>query len=217
MSGPCGVCVLALGPGAAWAQTSDTTTYPLPAPAPTTTYPLPTPPPPEPTVADLDTWPYGIGQFGVMLGSDTDWAGGPASFRLTVQSGYDFVGNEKFAVGGDFPVTLVTQGEESFGISTNHTALEFPPSFRFRVSPMSVVRIYIEVGIGLVWVVSNETDGWYIKEDSDLGFMSRGAIGLEIGKPRGFMFLLEPVSTRTYWMEETYGRLGIMAGGGLRM
>jgi len=213
MGGLGGVCALVFAPGVASAQT---TTYPLPAPAPTTTYPLPAPPP-EPTEVAPEQWPYGIGQFGVMLGSDTAWDGGPASFRITIQSGYDIVGNEKFAIGGDFPTTLVTQGETSFGVSTNHTALEFPPSFRFRVSPMKVFRLYVEVGIGLVWVVSNETDGWYIDEQSKLGFMTRSAVGLEIGKPRGFMFLLEPLGTRTYWMKETYARVGIMAGGGLRM
>jgi hypothetical protein len=63
----------------------------------------------------------------------------------------------------------------------------------------------------------DETDGWYVLEDTDFGFMTRSAVGLEFGNPRGFMFLLEPVSTRTCWMGETYGRFGIMAGGGLRM
>jgi len=194
MHGSSVLLALAIVPGVAAAQTT--------TPTPGTTY----------TVVD-----YGTNQVGVMLGTDTSWSNDTPSFRVTLQSGHDVLGNDQFALGGNMPITFVTEGHDEFGISTNNTALEFPPSLRLRLWPNNTVRLYVEVGLGLLWLVTNESTDFYTNEDSDLGFMTRSALGLEIGKPSGFMLLVEPLGTRTYWMGDTYGRVGFMIGGGLRM
>jgi hypothetical protein len=151
-----------------------------------------------------------------LVGTDTSFQGSPASFRFTISGEYDAVGNDQMALAIAMPITFVTQGDESFGVSVRHTAFELPPSLRMRFLPTSVVRLYGDFGLGMVVVTSNTTDGWYFLQDDDVGFMTRFALGLEFGPPRGPMFLLEPLSTRTYWMGDTYGRIGFMAGFGGR-
>lgn len=189
----CGVLALAILPDAAAAQTAVTSA-------------------PNYTVVD-----YGTSQVGVMLGTDTSWSERSPTFRVTLQSGHDVFGNDQFAIGGNMPITYVTEGSEEFGISTNNVAFEFPPSLRLRLWPNNTVRLYVEIGVGLVWLWRNQSTDFYTNEDEDLGFMTRSALGLEIGKPSGFMLLVEPLGTRTYWLSDSYGRVGIMIGGGLRM
>jgi hypothetical protein len=151
-----------------------------------------------------------------LFGTDTSFQGGPASFRFTISGEYDATGNDQFALSIAMPITLVTQGDESFGVSIHHTAFEIPPTLRMRLMPTSVVRLYGDFGMGMVIVTSSTEDGWYLAQTDDVGFMTRFAIGLEFGPKRGPMFLLEPISTRTYWMGPTYGRIGFMAGFGGR-
>jgi hypothetical protein len=168
-------------------------------------------PPAEPPPPD-----YGTSAIGVLIGTDTSFQGGPASFRFTISGEYDATGNDQFALAIAMPVTIVTQGDEVFGVSVDRTAFELPPSLRVRVMPDEVVRIYGDVGMGMVIVASRADDAWYLAQTDDVGFMTRMAIGLEFGPTHGPMFLLEPISTRTYWMGDTYGRIGVMAGFGGR-
>ena len=177
--------------------------HPHPGPAPS--------PPPPPTEPD-----YGTSAISVLFGTDTSFYGGPASFRLTVSGEYDATGNNQFALAIAMPITVVSQGDEAYGVSIHRLAFELPPSLRMRVLPTGLVRLYSDIGVGMVIVSSSTDDSWYLAQTDDVGFMTRFAFGLEFGPNRGPMFVLEPLSTRTYWMGDTYGRIGIMAGFGGR-
>ena len=152
----------------------------------------------------------------VLLGTDTAFDDNPASLRLTVSGEGDLVRDESVALALALPVTLMTAGQ--FGDSVaNQTALELPPSLRLRLLPRSIVRPYGDLGLGLAVVSRNENGGLFSDAEQTVGFMTRAALGLEIGEPDGFMFVVEPLSARTYHIGPTYGRFGIMVGGGARV
>jgi hypothetical protein len=155
--------------------------------------------------------------MGFLLGTDTAFDDEPATVRVTISGDMDLLSKPDWAMALAMPITIVTMGEEEFGVSTNHTALEFPASLRFRFIPEEIIRPYADVGLGAVVVLTNKTDGFLFLEDEHAGLMTRFAVGFEIGPAaRGPMFLLEPVSSRTYFIGSTYTRFGIMLGGGAR-
>jgi hypothetical protein len=148
----------------------------------------------------------------VLLGTDTAFDGNPASLRLTVSGEGDLVRGTGAALAIALPVTVMTAGSSG----PSQTAVELPPSLRLRLIPRSVVRPYGDLGLGLALLASNEGDGLFADADQTAGLMTRAALGVEIGDPDGLMFVIEPVSVRSYHVGSTYGRAGIMIGGGAR-
>src|SRR5688572_28287068 len=151
----------------------------------------------------------------VLLGTDTAFDENPASLRLTVSGEGDLVRDESVALALALPVTLMTAGQFGDDVA-NQTALELPPSLRLRLLPRSIVRPYGDLGLGLAVVSKNANGGLFSDANQTVGLMTRGALGLEIGDPDGFMFVVEPISARSYHIGPTYGRFGIMIGGGAR-
>jgi hypothetical protein len=157
--------------------------------------------------------------FAILLGAETAFDGEPATLRLTLSGDMDLTADDKFALALALPMTILTSDEETNGFSFSQTAVEIPPSLRLRLLPEGVVRIYGDLGVGAVVVLTSTTadsDKVFDAEER-AGFMTRAGIGLEIG-PRGsgFTFVVEPLSTRTYYINSTYGALGVMIGAGAR-
>ena len=151
----------------------------------------------------------------VLLGTDTAFDGNPASVRLTISGEGDIVRDQGVALAVALPVTIMTAGQ--FGDSVaNQTALELPPSLRLRLFPHGIVRPYGDLGLGVAIVSKNANGGLFADASQTVGLMTRGALGLEIGEPDGFMFVIEPISARSYHIGPTYGRFGMMIGGGAR-
>jgi hypothetical protein len=158
----------------------------------------------------------GDGSFAVLLGGDTAFDGNPATIRLTLQGEGDLVDGEMAGLAVVVPVTWMTTGEESFGISARHSVFELPPSLRLRLLNTLAVRPYADLGLGLV-VASSEADSWVLEDREDnAGWMTRAAIGVEIGQTEGVYFVAEPLSAQTYHIGGDYARLGGMLGVGAR-
>lgn len=152
--------------------------------------------------------------FGVLIGTDTAFDGDPSTFRLSLQGAGDLTTDDIARLGIVMPLTWMTTGEDTFGISTRHTVVEIPPSLRLSLFHDLPVRPYGDVGLGLA-VATDEVDGWPFGEtDRNVGWMSRAAIGVEIGSSDGFMVMVEPLSLRTYHIDGTDARLGGMVGVG---
>lgn len=150
----------------------------------------------------------------VLLGTDTAFDSNPASLRLTVSGETDLVRDREVALAVALPVTLITSGNFNAG-GSGQTAFEVPPSLRLRLLPHSIVRPYGNLGLGVVFVTENG-NGLFESHTQTAGLMTRGALGVEIGEPDGFMFVIEPISARSYHIGPTYGRFGVMIGGGAR-
>jgi hypothetical protein len=152
----------------------------------------------------------------VLLGTDTAFDANPASLRLTLSGETDIVRDKDVALAIALPFTIMTAGN-SFNGGVNQTAFEIPPSLRLRLLPHSIVRPYGDLGLGVVFVSENGSGGGLFEShDQTAGLMTRGALGLEIGDPDGLMFVVEPISARSYHIGPTYGRFGVMIGGGAR-
>lgn len=158
----------------------------------------------------------GEGSFAVMLGTDTALDGDPATFRLAVQGVGDLIDGSLLGLGVSLPVTWMTYGEDRFGASISRSVFEIPPSLRLRLLSGMPVRPYLDMGLGLVFA-SSRTDDWVLEQRrSSAGWMSRSAIGVEIGKTDGLMVVAEPFTVQSYHIGGSYGRLGGMIGVGSR-
>jgi len=157
--------------------------------------------------------------FSIGIGAETAFDGEPATFRLALSGDSDFAASDKIAVALAMPISFITNNDEDAGVTRKETVFELPVSFRVRLLPAGIARPYGDVGAGVVVVFSNTIDEEGISDKDQLsGFMTRAALGLELGPAgRGFLVALEPVSTRTYYLNSTYTALGFMVGVGYRI
>ncbi len=153
--------------------------------------------------------------FSVLLGSDTGFNDRPATLRLGVQGEGRMLGGEVASLSAVLPITYMTAGQEEFGLSTRQSVLEVPPSLRLRMFSMLPVRPYADAGIGLAFATRDE-DNWLLEDhEASAGWMTRGALGVEIGESDGLMVVLEP-SIQTYHLGGSYARFAGMFGIGSR-
>ncbi len=162
---------------------------------------------------------YGLMAFSIGIGAETAFDGEPATFRLALSGDSDFAASEKIAVALAMPISFITDNDQSDGVSVKRTLFELPASLRLRVLPAGIVRPYGDVGAGVAVVISNTIDEQGVSDKDQLtGFMTRAALGVELGpKGRGFLVAVEPLSTRTYYLNSTYAALGFMVGVGYRI
>lgn len=169
-----------------------------------------------PLALPMGAWARSPGDtsFAVLLGSDTSFDGDPATFRLTVLGGGRLIQGDLLGFDVVVPATWMTSGENRFGVSTRNTAVEIPPSLRLELLPRLPVRPYGDLGVGLV-VATTTADSWMFDGSSRAaGWMTRSALGVELGPPGGVMFIVEPLTARTYHLEGHYARVGSMVGVG---
>jgi len=160
--------------------------------------------------------PVGCESFTVLLGTNTAFDGDPATFRLTLQGDTDLVGGRDARLALAVPVTWMTSGEHRFGVSFRSSVIEIPPSLRLRLLPRLPVRPYADLGLGVA-IASTDTGSWLFSDQSQtVGWMTRSAIGLELGDPRGLFFAVEPFSMDTYHLGADSTRVGAMLGLGSR-
>ena len=158
------------------------------------------------------------GGASVLLGTSTAFDGDPASLRLSVRGEGDLTDGEILGLSALMPVTIASRGEGSFGLSASQTIIELPPSLRLRLFPEGPVRGYGDLGAGVV-VGTSAFDGWFFDDsNSNLAFMTRFALGLEVGSADGLAVIVEPISVGTYHAsKQTNGTFGLMLGIGARI
>ena len=147
-----------------------------------------------------------------LVGVNSAFDGDPAS--LSVTGRYEST-RSPGPVAASFllPVHVSTRGEERFGVSSNHTRIDIPPSLRLRIVPESPVRAYGDLGAGVA-IATSRVDGWLV-EDSDTAtaFLTRAALGIEVGPAAGPALAIEPLSVHTtYGGSGTRTSLGLMLG-----
>ncbi|MEZ4235899.1 MAG: hypothetical protein R3F59_06995 [Myxococcota bacterium] len=155
------------------------------------------------------------GSLAVLLGTDSAFDGNPATLRLTLLGQGTLVDGEIAALDAAIPLTWMTSGEQTFGVSTHNSVVEIPPSLRLELLPKLPVRPYGDLGLGVA-VSTTRYDGWLFgAADRTAGWMTRSAVGVELGPPDGVMFIVEPLSAQTYHLgDEHYARLSGMIGVG---
>lgn len=158
----------------------------------------------------------GDSSLSVLLGTDSAFDGNPASLRLRVQGEGDLVDGGVVGLSGLLPITWTTAGEDSFGISTRQSFVEVPPSLRLRLLNQLWIRPYADLGIGLVFASSRGNNFLLEGTDNGLGWMTRSALGLELGATQGVVVSLEPLSWQTYHLGGDYRRFAAMIGIGSR-
>lgn len=158
----------------------------------------------------------GDSSVSVMIGTDSAFDGDPATLRLRVQGEGDLVDGAVVGLSGVLPLAWATSGEDSFGISSRQSIIEVPPSLRLRLLNRWWIRPYADLGIGLVFATQN-TDTWLFEGRSNsVGWMTRSAVGLELGATHGVIVSVEPMSWQTYHLGGDYSRFAAMVGIGSR-
>lgn len=158
----------------------------------------------------------GDGSVGVLVGTGAAFDGDPASLRLSVRGEVGPTEGEVVGLSFALPATIATRGSDGFGFSTRSMLVELPPSLRVRLLPQEVISLYGDVGAGLA-IGSSEVETFFgDASTSSTSFMTRAAVGLELGDPDGLAFVLEPASLSTYHADDraqaTYGlMLGLTA------
>ena len=141
----------------------------------------------------------GTDAVSVLLGASTAFDQDPASVRLSIRGELGLDEGDVLGVGFVLPVTIATTGEDGFGVSSRQTLVELPLTLRGNLFPRSPIRGYGDLGLGAA-IGTRPLSEWLIEGgDSTVVFMSRAALGVEIGDPDGLALVLEPVSTSTYF------------------
>jgi hypothetical protein len=157
------------------------------------------------------------GGVSILLGTATAFDGNPATVRLSVRGEGEIADAEIISLNALLPVTLATQGQDGFGVSGAQTFVELPPSLRVRLLPKAPISAYGDVGAGLA-VGTSEFGGWFFDDaTSNVAFMTRLALGAEIGSPGGLTLIVEPVNIGTYHGQGFRGIYGVMIGLGTRI
>lgn len=165
---------------------------------------------------ELDDEDDGDGAFGVMVGTDSAFDGNPATIRLTAQGIGDLIDGDLVSIAGVVPVTFMTGGDDRFGFSSRQTMFELPPSVRARFLSSLPIRPYADLGLGLA-AASRTEDSWLLEgHENAVGWMTRAALGAELGDTDGLFVLVEPLSWQTYHLGGNYSRLAGMIGLGSR-
>lgn len=153
------------------------------------------------------------GSVSVLLGTSTAFDEDPETLRLSLRGETPSAGGEVLGASFLLPVTVVTHGEDSFGIDTQYTLVELPASVRLRLLPDKVVSIFGDAGLGLA-IGTRNVDSWFGDDtDSSTAFMTRTALGAEIGDPDGLAFVIEPASLSTYHTTDAFqADYGLMLG-----
>lgn len=159
------------------------------------------------------------GGASVLMGTGAAFDGDPATFRLSVRPEAVLTGNEAASLAVVVPITWTTAGETSFGIDTRQSLLEIPVSLRGQLFASSPVRMYGDLGLGPAFYTA-EAEGWFFETQANrTGWMSRSALGVELGKPRGGIFaVVEPIGLTRYQFgdDEISTRYSAMIGIGGR-
>jgi hypothetical protein len=171
------------------------------------------------STAGAATWDESTGSFSVLIGAGTAFNDNPETFRLTFEGVGDLTQGNVAEFNVVLPVTWMTSAEDQFGISTRHSAIEVPPSLRLQLLPNAVIRPYGDLGLGVVFTTHTAEvgDEWvFPQNERSVGWMTRSALGLQIGDPEGLMFVVEPFSAQTYRLQGGFARVGAMIGLGSR-
>lgn len=152
----------------------------------------------------------------VLIGTDSAFDGDPATVRIRVQGEADIVDGGGVGLAGVLPITWLTAATDSFGFSARQSVFEVPPSLRLRLLNKLWVRPYADLGVGLV-LTTESRDGFLMKSrDNNVGWMTRSAIGVELGATHGVMVQIEPLSAQTYHLGGDFARFSAMIGVGSR-
>ncbi|MEQ1568724.1 MAG: hypothetical protein ABMA64_24005 [Myxococcota bacterium] len=149
--------------------------------------------------------PENAGNASVVLGfGAVPGTGDPSSLRLGLRFEVPVASDDLFGFGVVFPIEAGTSGTDGFGFDTRSTALELAPSIRGRLLPAGQVRLYADLGFGVVYRFSS-IDTWFgSATDNRTAFMLRSALGVEIGgtQPDSVALVLEPIGYRHYGVDE---------------
>lgn len=137
----------------------------------------------------------------------------PSSLRLSVRGEVGTGRNALLGASVLLPLTLTTERISGEGLELSRSLLEIPVSLRGRILPGGPVRLYGDIGVGAA-IGTSQLGGWLVEgTDTSVVAMTRTAVGLEIGNPRGFMVAIEPASWSTYFTSERIrARYGLMVG-----
>lgn len=151
--------------------------------------------------------------FSALVGTSTAFDGDPASLRLSLRGDVGIAHNDTLGASVLVPLTISTTGESGLGFSSQQTVFELPVSFRGTIFPHGKVRFYADAGAGLAWGTSR-FDGWFIDAtETNAVFMTRTALGLELGPAESLSFVVEPASWRTFYTpDRARSAYGLMLG-----
>lgn len=142
-------------------------------------------------------------------------SGDPETFVFGVRGEIPVATGEVLGLGVVIPLELASSGDEGFGWQGQNTAFELAPSMRGRIAPGAIVRVYGDLGFGVVHRFSR-IDTWFGDAvDNQTTFMTRSALGLEIGgrEPGAVSLILEPIGYRHYGLDgDGADRFVAMAG-----
>jgi hypothetical protein len=142
-------------------------------------------------------------------------SGDPETFVLGFRGEVPVATGDVLGVGVVIPLELASSGDDGIGWQAQNTAFEVAPSIRGRIAPDGVVRVYGDLGFGLVHRFS-ETDTWFgTVNNNRTTLMARSALGLEIGgrEPGDVALVLEPIGYRHYGLDgDGADRFVMMAG-----
>jgi len=149
-----------------------------------------------------------------LVGTSTAFDDDPASLRLSVRGDVGIAHNDIAGISVLVPVTVSTWGEDAIGFSNSDVLVEVPVGVRGTLLPHGSIRPYADAGLGLA-IGSSSFDTWFLNTtSSSTAFMTRVALGLEVGKPEGVSLVVEPASLRTFFANDSRARssFGLMLG-----
>lgn len=142
-------------------------------------------------------------------------SGDPETFVFGFRGEVPVATGDVLGLGVVIPLEIASSGEDGIGWESDHTALELAPSMRGRIAPDGVLRVYGDLGFGIVHRFS-ELDTWFgSAENERTTLMARSALGLEIGgrDPGDVSLILEPIGYRHYGLDgDGADRFVMMAG-----
>ena len=149
----------------------------------------------------------------VLVGTNTAFDGDPASLRLSVRPEFGLSAGPMASASLLVPITLTTWGDDGVGFSTSQSLVEVPVSVRGRLFHDKPLRLYGDLGAGVA-IGTSRFDGWFVNStDQSAAFMTRTAVGLEVGNPDALSFVVEPASWTTYAADDAVrARWGMMLG-----
>lgn len=150
------------------------------------------------------------GTAAALFGFGTGNADDPETMHLSLRGEMPVAAGDVAAFTVVGPVDLTGSSSSGLGWEREQMALSIAPSARLRLVPDSVVRPYLDAGLGVIWRFS-ETDTWFgDATERQVGPMTRAALGVEIGgtDPGTVAFVAEPIS---------YQRLGFNSEGADRI
>ena len=132
--------------------------------------------------------------IGALIGTNPALDDDPATLRLSFRGEVPFTRAKLLGAYLLVPITLAWTGQGSVSLDPGSTIVEIPLSARLRLFPSSPVRLYGDLGTGVAF-----GSGWFVDDpDAAAAWMTRAALGFEVGPPEKWLISVEPLEALTF-------------------